>query len=105
MAITATSARQSLTTATETTVFTAGAGGAVISNIVVSNTSATLSSTIAITLNDASTGKIHIVDNVNVTPGTSLFYDIKQHLAASKSVFFTAGTANVLDVHVSGVNL
>lgn len=104
MAMTTAYDRRLLTTTSETTVFTAGSSGAVITQIAVANNTAS-AATILVTLNDSSTGKIALIPTMTVAAYTVTTVDLKQPLGASKSVFATAGTSNAISIHTAGVNL
>lgn len=91
--------RGAATTNTGTTLYTTPAGSsAVITNIVVSNTAAT-ASTVTLAL-----------DSVNILPTTSIpansvaTFDLKQVLAASKTITGGASTTAVT-IHISGVEI
>lgn len=103
MATTTAYDRRLLTTTSETTCFTASSSGGVITQVLLSNVTAT-AATITVTINDSSTGKISLFTGVTVQGNSTVIFDLKQPIGASKSVFATAGTANAIAVHIAGVN-
>lgn len=91
--------RGAATTNTATTLYTTGAGTtAVVTNIVVSNTAAS-SSTVTISLDG-----VVVMPTVSIAANTLVAFDLKQVLAASKTITGGASTTAV-NIHISGVEI
>lgn len=92
-------ARTALTTSTGTTLYTVpSATTAVISNIVVANSAAT-SSTVTVALDG-----VTVLPTVSVPANTVIAVDMKQVLAATKTITGGASTTAV-SIHISGVEI
>ena len=91
-------ARTSASTLT-TSLYTTPAGTtAVITNIVICNTS-TSSATATILLNN-----VDLLNNVTIAANSSAFFDLKQVLPATELIAGSASTVAV-DFHISGVEI
>lgn len=91
--------RGAATTSTGTTLYTTPAGStAIVTNIVIENSSAT-SSTFTLALNS-----VPIATAVSVAAGSITVIDMKQVLPASQTITGGASTTAV-DIHISGVEV
>lgn len=88
------------------TVFTAGSGGAIVTNIILCNTSSS-AVTVTITLRDkTNTNSVPFVSGAAIPANGTVTFDIKQHLVGTNgTVIATPSSGSVLAMHVSGVNL
>lgn len=99
MAVTAkTLFRGAATTNTATTLYTATGVTALVTNIGVTNTSAS-ARTFTLTLDGAD-----LFTTTAILPNTTVFIDLKQVLAATKTIKGGASTTDV-NFHISGVEL
>lgn len=97
-------AQLSATAAPGDTIYTSGSGTTVVTNIILANRH-TSDLTVCISFTDTGTTDRYIMYNVAVGAQSTISLDLSQVLstASGKYIKARASTANLVDIHVSGV--
>lgn len=108
MAYTPTRMAQSCVASTsETTVYTAPAGGAIVKQIVVANVTGSVATTSLSLIDSGGTAGVtnRIYEQLSVPANSSVTFDLSQVLGGSGFISIKQGTASAITTTISGVEI